>query len=114
MDRPGGLSYQTRQAWGLTIGCPALHEKALANSGMLLTTPLMRYSSGECGLVMALARLLSGRSSPQSHCAKPIKQGFFRGWVRRRFRLALEPPQLFHVAPPRLPALGLKIALHRI
>src|ERR1035441_8446700 len=67
-------TYQTRQAWGLTIGCPSLHEKALANSGMLLTTPLTRYSSGECGLVMAPARLLSGRSSPQSHCAKPIKK----------------------------------------
>ena len=51
-----------------------LHEKALANSGMFPTTPLMRYSSGEWGLVMALARLLSGRSSPQSHWANPMKK----------------------------------------
>src|ERR1035441_1648392 len=39
------LSYQTRQACGLTMGCPALHEKALANSGMLLTTPLMQRAA---------------------------------------------------------------------
>ena len=66
--------YQTRQALGRTIGWPALHENALANSGMFDTTPLMRYSSGECGLVMALARLLSVRSSPQAHWAKPMKK----------------------------------------
>ena len=74
MDRQGCLDYQTRQAFSRTIGWPGLHENALANSGMFATTPLMRYSSGECGLVMALARLLSGRSSPQAHCAKPMKK----------------------------------------
>src|SRR6185369_6618804 len=34
----------------------------------------MRYSSGEWGLVMAPAGLLSGRSSPQTHWAKPMKR----------------------------------------
>src|ERR1022692_3612653 len=65
--------HQTRHTGRRTIGWPTLHENALENSGMLETTPLIRYSSGECGLVMALSRLFSGRSSPQAHCATPMK-----------------------------------------
>ncbi len=34
--------YHTRHAFARTIGCPALHPKACANSDMLLTTLLMR------------------------------------------------------------------------
>src|SRR5690348_1531525 len=67
-------TYQTRQAFSRTMGCPALQANASRNCGMFETTPLMRYSSGECGLVMALARLLSGRSSPHAHCAMPMKK----------------------------------------
>ena len=66
--------YQTRQGCACTIGCPTRHANAFPNSGMLDTTPLMRYSSGECGLVMAPSRLFSGRSSPQAHCAMPMKK----------------------------------------
>src|ERR1039457_2494121 len=65
--------YQTRQGFSRTMGWPTLQAKAVANSGMLAATPLMRYSGGECGSVMACTRLLSARSSPQAHCAKPIK-----------------------------------------
>src|ERR1051326_5586433 len=66
--------HQTRQAFGLTIGAPALHENAFWNSGMFTTTPLMRYLPGECGSVMACWRRLSGRSFSQAHCAKPTKK----------------------------------------
>jgi hypothetical protein len=79
VDRQGCLSYQTRQAWGRTMGWPDLQEKALANSGMFPTTPLMRYSSGEWGLVMALARLLSGRSSPQVPLGKADEETLLGG-----------------------------------
>jgi hypothetical protein len=63
---PDYLTYQTRHSCWRTIFCPALHKNAYPNSGILLTTPLMRYSFGECGFVTALSRLLSGRSSPQA------------------------------------------------
>ena len=66
--------YQTRQGCACTIGWPTLQANAFPNSGMFDTTPLIRYSSGECSLVMAFARLFSGRSSPQAHCAIPIKK----------------------------------------
>ena len=65
--------YQTRQTRSRTIGCPTLQEKAAANSGMFETTPLIRYSFGECGLVIALTRFCSGRSDPHAHCAMPTK-----------------------------------------
>src|SRR6185436_13429470 len=63
--------YQTRQTFsgGLTMGWPALQAKALANSGMLITTPLMRYCAGECGSTCARMRISSGRSLAQSHWA---------------------------------------------
>src|SRR5476651_105797 len=70
---PDLLTYQTLHACSRTIFCPALQENAFPNSGILLTTPLIRYSFGECGFVTALTRLLSGRSSPQAHCAIPMK-----------------------------------------
>ena len=38
----GIRSYQTRQAFSRTIGCPFLHPKAFWNSGILETTPLTR------------------------------------------------------------------------
>ena len=44
------------------MGWPALQAKAVANSGMFAATPLMRYSGGECGSVMACTRLLSAVS----------------------------------------------------
>src|SRR5579864_1977548 len=68
------LAYQTRHGAARTMGCPARHAKAVPNSGMLETTPLMRNSSGEWGLVMAFIRLFSERSSPQAHCAIPTKK----------------------------------------
>ena len=34
--------YHTRHELARTIGCPAVHENALANSGMFDTTPLTR------------------------------------------------------------------------
>src|ERR1035438_10333881 len=71
--KPAPPSHHTRQALARTIGWLDLQAKALANSGMLETTPLMRYSSGECGSVSACRRLLAGRSSPQAHCAMPMK-----------------------------------------
>jgi len=40
--RPRLSIYQTRQAAGRTIGCPALQEKARWNSGMFETTPSAR------------------------------------------------------------------------
>src|ERR1700676_4273235 len=51
-------THQTLQtlSGGFTMRCPALHENACANSGMLTTTPLIRYSAGECGSVMARTR----------------------------------------------------------
>jgi photosystem II stability/assembly factor-like uncharacterized protein len=55
-------------------GWPGLQENAWPNCGILETTPLMRYSLGECSLVTALSRLFSGRSSPQAHCAMPMKK----------------------------------------
>ena len=39
----GAAPYHTRQTGWRTMGWPALQENALANSGMLDTTPLMRY-----------------------------------------------------------------------
>src|SRR5579859_519538 len=70
------LRYHTLHTFsgGFTIGWPALQEKALANSGMFTTTPLMRYFDGECGSVSARSRISSGRVLEQSHCAKPIKK----------------------------------------
>ena len=38
-------------AGSLTIGWPGLQAKAAANSGMFTTTPLIRYSCGEWGLM---------------------------------------------------------------
>src|SRR3954462_10877639 len=73
LDEAAAL-YQILHCCARTMGWPARQANALLNSGMLETTPLMRYSSGECGLVMALARLLSARSSPQAHCAIPTKK----------------------------------------
>src|SRR5436853_838872 len=56
-DTPAALClkvpYQILQTFCLTIGWPGLHENALKNSGILLTTPLIRYFSGECGFVTA-------------------------------------------------------------
>src|SRR5262249_12069926 len=66
--------YQTLHTGSRTIGWPALHANASLNCGIFETTPLMRYSSGECGLVMAFIRLISTRSSPQAHWAKPTKK----------------------------------------
>src|SRR5580692_9880072 len=56
-------SHHTLQTFSgeLIIGCPALHEKARPNSGIFTTTPLMRYSAGECGSVMARTRRSSSR-----------------------------------------------------
>src|SRR5579864_4180799 len=68
------LAYQTRHGTARTMGCPARQANAVPNSGMLETTPLMRNSSGEWGLVMAFIRLFSERSSPQAHCAIPTKK----------------------------------------
>jgi len=53
--------HHTRHESARTIGCPALHENALANSGMFDTTPLTRWCGGECGLVCASMRSRSGR-----------------------------------------------------
>src|SRR5579872_988054 len=70
------ITYQTLQTFsgGLTMGWPALQENAWVNSGMLTTTPLMRYFEGEWGSVAARSRSSSGRSLAQSHWAKPIKK----------------------------------------
>src|SRR5262249_6434589 len=67
--------HQTLQVFsgGFTMGCPALHANAFANSGIFTTTPFMRFFAGECGSVITPARMSSGRSLAQSHCAKPIK-----------------------------------------
>src|SRR5205807_9630451 len=59
--------YHTRQAFSLTMGAPALQEKARANCGRSATMPLMRYLPGECGLVSALTRRFSGRWFSQAH-----------------------------------------------
>src|SRR6266566_7886028 len=56
-----------------TIGLPSWQLNAFANSGMLATTPLTRYLSGECGLVTALTRRFSGRLFSQAHWAMPMK-----------------------------------------
>ena len=55
------------------MGWPTLQAKALPNSGMLETTPLIRYSSGEWGLVMALARLLCATKTYQGSSARLIR-----------------------------------------
>jgi hypothetical protein len=66
----GALSvYQTRQAFGLTIGASALHENAFWNSGMFETTPFTRYLFEECGLVVAFNRSASGRAFSHHSCA---------------------------------------------
>ena len=67
-------SYQTLQTGSLTIGWPALHPNAAANSGMLVTMPLTRALPGECGLVTAETRRFSGRWFSQAHCAMPMKK----------------------------------------
>src|SRR5664280_2072674 len=58
----------------LRKGRPALALKASANSGILTTTPLIRYLPGECGLVTAIRRRFSGRLFSDAHCAKPTKK----------------------------------------
>ena len=63
---------------GFTRGAPGLQEKAVANSGMFTTTPLMRYFAGECGSVMARAR----RSSGRSFCAGPLREADEEALVR--------------------------------
>ena len=47
--QPGRSVHHTRQTFSgsLTMGWPGLQAKAVANSGMLTTTPLMRASFGE-------------------------------------------------------------------
>src|SRR5580704_8449614 len=69
-------THQTLQtlSGGFTIGWPALHENACANSGIFTTTPLMRYCADECGSVIARTRRSSSRMLEQSHCAKPTKK----------------------------------------
>src|SRR5438309_11934513 len=63
--------HQTLHGLALTIGWPALHEKAFSNSGMFTITPLIRSRDCECVFVIAQSRSCSGRSLEQSHCAKP-------------------------------------------
>ena len=69
IDVPFRPSYQTRQRFAPTIGCPALQEKARSNSGMFTISPLTRYLPGEWGSVSALTRRFSGRSFSHAHCA---------------------------------------------
>ena len=51
----GGEGYQILQTFSgsLTMGCPGLHWKAVANSGMFTTTPLIRYCTVEWGFTLA-------------------------------------------------------------
>src|SRR5664279_3986364 len=80
---------------GFTIGCPALHENAVPNSGMFTTTPLIRYFAGECGSVMARALRSSGRSFAHAHCAKPTKNRW-SGVKPSRLVSCLSLSALFH------------------
>ena len=72
------FSYQTRQAFWLTIGCPALQENAFWNSGMFCTTPLTRNLGGECGSVCDLQaqRLLALVGAP--HLAEGEEEALLR------------------------------------
>src|SRR6185369_4603546 len=58
--------YQTLQNFAFTIGWPALHLKAVANSGRFVTMPLIRAKPGECGSVAAWRRLLASRVFSQA------------------------------------------------
>ncbi len=61
------------------MGCPALQLNACWNSGILITTPLIRYLPGECGLVIALTR----RFSSTLILAGPLRQSDKEALVRR-------------------------------
>src|SRR3954453_6899855 len=66
--------YQTLQTFAFTIGWPTLQLKAAANSGILVTMPLILAKPGECGSVAACRRLLASRVFSHAHWAKPIKK----------------------------------------
>src|SRR5258708_30394168 len=68
------LFYQTWQALALTIFWPGLQPKALAKSALFCTEPLVLYSPGECGSVLASRRELSGVEFEHQTWAKPIKK----------------------------------------
>ena len=96
------LRYQTRQRFALTIGCPALHEKARSNSGMFTTTPLTRYLPGECGSVTASTRESSGSlvfASPLREADEEALLGcetvLRRQRLVRGFRLPRQPREHF-------------------
>jgi hypothetical protein len=62
------LRYQTLQRFSRTMGLPALQANAFWNSGMLDTTPLVRYLGGEWGSTVARRRRTSGRSALHQLC----------------------------------------------
>src|ERR1700759_1450805 len=66
--------YQTWQAFWLTIFWPGLQPKALAKSELFCNVPLVRYSPGECGSVLASSNELSGVEFWHHTWAKPRKK----------------------------------------
>src|SRR5208282_5399731 len=46
---PPSASYQTRQAFSATMGCPALHPNACWKPAEFCTAPFTRQRPGECG-----------------------------------------------------------------
>lgn len=55
-----GDLYQTRQACGATIGCPAVHANAFWNSSMFDKGVFTRARAGECGSIVFNIRIISG------------------------------------------------------
>src|SRR3954467_7170784 len=69
-----GMGYQTSQRFCGFIGTPALHENALANSGLSETGPFTRHCCGEWGSVAPRSRSLSGVTLVHQSCAKERKR----------------------------------------
>ena len=67
-------SHQTLHLFSRTIAEPGLQWNACWNSGMLETTPLARYLSGECGSMVAYMRLVSSRVCEHQLCPYPMKK----------------------------------------
>ena len=60
--------HQTLQRSSGAMRAPVWQWNASWNSGMLATTPLARYWSGECGSTLALSRFSSSRRLPHQLC----------------------------------------------
>ena len=94
------IRYQIAQAFpgGFVIAAPGLQENAFANSGMLTTTPLMRYLGRRMRIGQRPFALLLG---PRV-AAGPLREADEEALVRRQAVAVLELAVLHRILPRRV------------